>query len=113
MVNCIEVLTGDAACTNVDTAALKTASNRFFIVTGRELECAYCTSTSMHGSSALGAFDDGVVGPQTLGALSAVPGAGIAARLTGHRLHYMTSLKTWPAFGRGWANRIAKNLMGV
>jgi hypothetical protein len=25
----------------------------------------------------------------------------------------LTSLKTWPTFGRGWANRIANNLMGV
>ena len=62
---------------------------------------------------AVGAVDDGVVGPETLGALSAMPGAVAAARFTGHRLKFMTSLKTWPAFGRGWANRIANNLMGV
>ena len=62
---------------------------------------------------AVGAVDDGVVGPQTLGALSFVPGTVVAARFTGHRLQFMTSLKTWPAFGKGWANRIANNLMGV
>ena len=62
---------------------------------------------------AVGAVDDGVVGPQTLGALSAVPGSVVAARFTGHRLQFMASLKTWPAFGRGWAIRIANNLMGV
>ena len=27
------------------------------------------------------------------------------------RLRYYTSLKTWPTFGKGWANRIANNLM--
>ena len=62
---------------------------------------------------AVGAVDDGVVGPETLGALARMSGAVTAARFTGHRLQFMTSLKTWPAFGRGWANRIANNLMGV
>jgi lysozyme family protein len=62
---------------------------------------------------AVGVVDDGLVGPKTLGALSAVSGTVVAARFTGHRLVFMTSLKTWPAFGRGWANRIANNLMVV
>ena len=62
---------------------------------------------------AVGVVDDGVMGPQTIGALSAVPGTVVAARFNGHRLQFMTSLKTWPAFGRGWANPIANNLMGV
>ena len=62
---------------------------------------------------AVGAVDDGVVGPETLGALAAIPGSVVAARFTGHRLQFMTSLQTWPAFGRGWANRIANNLMGA
>lgn len=61
----------------------------------------------------VGAVDDGVFGPQTLGALTTVPGAVAAARFTGHRLQFMASLQTWPAFSRGWANRIANNLMGV
>ena len=62
---------------------------------------------------AVGAVDDGVVGPETLGALATVPSAVAAARFTGHRLQFMASLNTWPAFGRGWANRIANNLKGV
>ena len=62
---------------------------------------------------AVGTVDDGVVGPETLGALATVPGAVAAARFTGHRLQFMASLHTWPAFGRGWANRIANNLMGA
>ena len=62
---------------------------------------------------AVGAVDDGVVGPQTLGARASVQGAVAAARFTGHRLQFMASLNTWPAFGRGWANRIANNLKGV
>lgn len=62
---------------------------------------------------AVGAVDDSVVGPETLRALAAMPGTVAAARFTGHRLQFMTSLNTWPAFGRGWANRIANNLMEV
>ena len=61
----------------------------------------------------VGAVDDDVVGPETLGALNTAPGAVAAARFTGHRPQFTTSLNTWPAFGRGWANRIANNLMGV
>ena len=35
------------------------------------------------------------------------------ARANGHRLRFLTDLKTWPDFGRGWARRIADNLMGA
>jgi lysozyme family protein len=38
-------------------------------------------------------------------------GARLAARFNGARLQYMTDLKTWPSFGKGWARRIASNLM--
>lgn len=37
----------------------------------------------------------------------------LAARFNGHRLRFLTDLKTWPDFGRGWARRIADNLMGA
>lgn len=62
---------------------------------------------------ALGVTDDGIIGKVTLVAAKNVPGSVIAARINGHRLQFMSSLSTWPAFGRGWANRIAKNLMEV
>lgn len=54
--------------------------------------------------------DDGVIGPQTIAAFRAIPGAVVQARYNGHRLEFMTGLKTWPAFGTGWARRIANNL---
>ena len=60
---------------------------------------------------ALGVIDDGAIGPVTLDAQKNLPGAVVAARMLGHRLQFMSGLPTWPAFGRGWANRIAKNLM--
>ena len=55
--------------------------------------------------------DDGVIGPVTLSAASYHPGYVVAARLNGHRLQFMSALPTWPAFGRGWCNRVAKNLI--
>lgn len=55
--------------------------------------------------------DDGVVGPRTLMAASTYNGPAICARYNGHRLQMMSTLKTWATFGRGWANRIAKNLI--
>lgn len=60
---------------------------------------------------ALGVDDDGVVGPVTLAACENIPGGVIAKHYNGHRLAFMTSLKTWPVFGGGWARRIANNLM--
>lgn len=60
---------------------------------------------------AVGVADDGVLGSKTLAALNAENGAVIAARYNGHRLMFMTNLKTWSAFSGGWSRRIAKNLM--
>ena len=60
---------------------------------------------------AVGAQDDGVIGSKTLMLLEATPPAVFIARYNGHRLQFMSSLPTWPAFGRGWANRVAKNLL--
>ena len=37
----------------------------------------------------------------------------LAARFNGHRLRFLTDLKTWPTFGRGWARRVADNLLGA
>ncbi len=54
---------------------------------------------------------DGIVGPITIAAAHHAPGDITAARMTGYRLAFMTSLKTWPTFGAGWAKRIANNLM--
>jgi lysozyme family protein len=59
----------------------------------------------------VGETDDGVVGPLTLQAIGSMPAARLSARLNGARLDFMASLSSWPAFGRGWARRIASNLM--
>lgn len=59
---------------------------------------------------AVGETDDGVLGPRTLQAVQSMPGGRLLARFNGHRLELMAGLPTWPAFGRGWARRIASNL---
>lgn len=60
---------------------------------------------------AVGVDDDGIIGPATMQAISSMHPVRFVARFNGHRLQFMSSLSTWPAFSRGWANRIAKNLM--
>lgn len=61
--------------------------------------------------SAAGVTADGVIGPKTLSAVAAMDGARLSARFNGARLDLMASLPTWTAFGKGWARRIAYNLL--
>jgi lysozyme family protein len=56
---------------------------------------------------AVGARDDGVIGPQTLLAVKSRPPEQVLRRMLSQRLRFMTDLKNWPAFSRGWARRIA------
>jgi len=60
---------------------------------------------------AVGVVDDGVLGPMTLQAAQRANGLKVAVTMTALRLDFMTSLPTWGAFSRGWARRIASNLM--
>lgn len=62
---------------------------------------------------AAGVTQDGIIGPQTLQALGQFPGGVLVARFNGARLAHLASLPTWPAFGRGWAHRIALNLLAA
>lgn len=59
---------------------------------------------------AVGVTVDGMLGPLTLQAINGMPAPRVLARFNGHRLDLMADLKGWPAFGRGWAKRIAANL---
>ena len=56
---------------------------------------------------AAGAKDDGIIGPQTLAAVRAADPEQLVRRMLAQRLRFMTGLPNWPAFGRGWARRIA------
>lgn len=62
---------------------------------------------------AVKASPDGVIGPLTLQAIKDANPAQLTARFNGARLLFMAGLPTWPSFGRGWARRIANNLLGV
>lgn len=62
---------------------------------------------------AVGEVEDGIIGPRTLQAIRDTPSPRIVARFNGARLAYMAGLTNWPAFSRGWALRIADNLMGA
>jgi lysozyme family protein len=59
----------------------------------------------------VGVTVDGLLGPRTLSAVNNSDAAKFLAKFNGQRLLFMTSLSTWPSFGRGWARRIAENLM--
>ena len=60
---------------------------------------------------AVGVTDDGLIGPKTLAAVHAMVPDRVAKRYNGHRLRFMKDLKNWPSFSRGWADRIASNLL--
>jgi lysozyme family protein len=50
---------------------------------------------------------DGQLGPLSMQALTSLPPLALAQRVHDRRLELMTDLDTWPAFGRGWARRLA------
>lgn len=60
---------------------------------------------------AAGAEQDGVIGPNTMLALSSMPPLELLARFNSARIYFYTELKKWPRFGRGWAQRVAENLV--
>lgn len=54
---------------------------------------------------------DGIIGNRTLQAISSMAPLRLTARFNGARLDFMTRLSNWPDNSRGWARRIASNLM--
>lgn len=54
---------------------------------------------------------DGLIGKGTLGAVAQCDPVTLDKRLSGYRLRFMAGLKIWPDFSRGWALRIATNLI--
>lgn len=59
---------------------------------------------------AAGVADDGWLGQVTMDAVAKTDHDVLTARISGHRLEFLTKLSTWDAYGRGWARRMAKNL---
>ena len=55
----------------------------------------------------LGVFHDGVLGPQTLKAISEAPSIrDLASELCERRLTFLQGLPTWNYFGKGWESRV-------
>jgi lysozyme family protein len=59
----------------------------------------------------VGVKADGVVGPATIAAANALDPMKVCMKFDAYRLEYMTALDVWPSFGKGWARRIASNLL--
>jgi lysozyme family protein len=60
---------------------------------------------------ATGVAEDGRLGPLTIRAVKAMDPQLLDKRVSGYRLRFMAELKVWPTFARGWASRIATNLI--
>lgn len=60
---------------------------------------------------AAGVADDGKIGPVTVAAIELADKNDMAFKFLSYRLDFMTRLKNWPDAGRGWARRIAANLL--
>lgn len=54
---------------------------------------------------------DGAFGPTTRAAVYVPNPYQLLCRFNGQRLDFLNNLPTWPTFGKGWAQRIATNLM--
>ena len=61
---------------------------------------------------AAGVKADGVIGPMTRQAVSLLDPYALCKAMIGRRLRFMTELKNWPSFSKGWARRIAAILEG-
>jgi len=62
---------------------------------------------------AVGSTADGLLGPKTMDAVHNLDSYRVQARFNGRRLDFLNGLQTWPTFGRGWAQRIAENLINA
>jgi lysozyme family protein len=54
---------------------------------------------------------DGTIGPQTIQAANSMDPEQLDKRLSGQRLLFLTDLKTFPTYGRGWVKRVATNMI--
>ena len=59
---------------------------------------------------AAGVVDDGIIGPITWRRVHKTDLNDLLLRFLGERLKFMSHIRTWDNYGRGWARRIAHNL---
>jgi lysozyme family protein len=60
---------------------------------------------------AVGAVADGIIGAKTIAAVRAADPSKVILAFNAARIQYLTSLKNWPSNSKGWARRIAENLL--
>ena len=60
---------------------------------------------------ALKVEQDGIIGPLTISAAHSLDADKLILKYNGTRLLFMTTLDGWKVFSRGWAKRIAENLL--
>lgn len=53
---------------------------------------------------------DGIIGPKTLGSVRNTDLNDLLMQFLAERLVFMTDVRTWGRYGKGWARRIAHNL---
>jgi lysozyme family protein len=53
---------------------------------------------------------DGIIGAETIKASRQNDPLKVIMRFNAYRIQYLTGLKIWPKFGKGWMNRIMNNL---
>lgn len=53
---------------------------------------------------------DGIIGPKTLGSVRNTDLNDLLMQFLAERLVFMTDVRTWSRYGKGWARRIAHNL---
>lgn len=61
--------------------------------------------------AAAGVITDGLLGDKSKAAIAAMDPQRLLSRFCGARLKAMTDMEAWPDQGRGWARRIAVNLL--
>lgn len=59
---------------------------------------------------AVGAVDDGILGPKTITTTRAQDPMNVAIRFLSERLKFYTTLSTFKIYGAGWSKRVALNL---
>ncbi len=57
--------------------------------------------------------DDGKLGPKTLATIQGVDEDKIILRFLAMRMKFFTQIRTWNTYGRGWANRVADNMLAA
>src|SRR5690625_3160992 len=55
---------------------------------------------------AVGVPADGIICPQTMGAVKAKPALGTIEGMCARRMQFLRGLSTWPVFGAGWSRRV-------